>query len=371
MRSQDLKFMARALQIAEQGLGKVEPNPMVGCVIVRDDMVIGEGFHAFFGGPHAEVAALAAARENGQSVEGATMYVTLEPCCHHGKTPPCTSAILDAKLSRVVVGTSDPFKKVDGGGVNQLRNSGVKVEIGILETEAKELVAPYTTLLIQRRPWNIAKWAMTLDGKIATRTGDSQWISGEASRSIVHQLRRRVDAIMVGIETALKDDPLLTARPAGDRVANRIVLDRQARLPLNSQLVRTASDCPLILICAEDADSMKCRQLTDAGCEILTVNGKDSSRDQLTDAFRQLGERKMTNVLVEGGGGVLGALFDAQMIDEVHVFVAPKLVGGAKSLSPVAGLGLEKMIDARRLTSIETEMPDGDLYIRGRLVELA
>lgn len=221
--------MRRALELARQGEGYVEPNPMVGAVIVDDYLqCLGEGFHRQFGGPHAEVNAL---REAGARAQGATLYVTLEPCNHHGKTPPCVDAVLQAGLRRVVVGMPDPFAKVNGAGIARLREHGVAVEVGLLEAEVRRLNAPFRKLVETGIPWVHAKWAMTLDGKIAARTGHSQWISGAASRAVVHRLRGRMDAIVIGIGTALADDPLLTARPAGPRVATRVVLDSTARLP--------------------------------------------------------------------------------------------------------------------------------------------
>ena len=246
MGSQDSELdswqMARALELAARGEGFVEPNPMVGCVIARGAEIIGEGWHRKFGGPHAEVEALHVA---GTRARGATLYVTLEPCCHQGKTPPCTDAILASGLGRVVVAQRDPFPAVAGGGIERLRQAGLAVEVGLREAEARRLNAPYLKLTESGRPWVIAKWAMTLDGKLASRTGDSRWISNEASRAIVHQLRGRVDAIVVGRGTAGQDDPLLTARPAGPRVATRIVLDTRASLASDSQLVTTAGEAPV------------------------------------------------------------------------------------------------------------------------------
>ena len=223
----DVRFMARAIELAWRGQGRVEPNPMVGCVIVHGDTIVGEGWHGRFGGPHAEAEALRAA---GQRCRGATLYVTLEPCCHHGKTPPCTEAILAARPARVVVAQRDPFPPVDGGGLRQLTAAGIPVEMGVLQPDARRLNAPYLKLITDRRPWVHAKWAMTLDGKLATRSRDSRWISSEASRRIVHTLRGRMDAILIGRGTAESDDPQLTARPPGPRTALRIVLDSHASL---------------------------------------------------------------------------------------------------------------------------------------------
>jgi diaminohydroxyphosphoribosylaminopyrimidine deaminase/5-amino-6-(5-phosphoribosylamino)uracil reductase len=275
--SDDSTFMLRALDLARRGQGYVEPNPLVGCVIVREGKIVGEGWHQRFGGPHAEIEALTAA---GERARGATMYVTLEPCCHQGKTPPCTDALIPAGLARVVVAMRDPFPKVAGGGLKQLAAAGIEVLCGLGEAQAHDLCAPYLKLIQTGKPWVMAKWAMTLDGKIATRSGYSQWISREASRQIVHQLRGRVDAILVGRRTAQLDDPLLTARlatgtapnPAGGgpaRVATRIVVDSAARLASFSQLVRTARQYPTLIATGPEADQRDLRRLTDAGCEVL------------------------------------------------------------------------------------------------------
>ncbi len=248
--SDDATFMARAVQLASHGEGSVEPNPMVGCIIVRDGAIVAEGWHQRFGGPHAEIEAL---RVAGTRAQGATMYVTLEPCCHHGKTPPCTEAILAAGIRRVVVAQQDPFAEVSGRGIEALRARRVRVDTGCGKEAAQSLNAPYRSLIERQRPWIIAKWAMTLDGKIASRSGHSQWISNEHSRRIVHQLRGRVDGIMVGRGTVAIDDPQLTARPTGPRTAVRIVVDSHASIPLSSKLVQTCRDVPLLIACCKQA----------------------------------------------------------------------------------------------------------------------
>lgn len=357
--------MARAFELARLGQGHVEPNPMVGCVIVQGEEVVGEGYHTRFGGPHAEREALQAA---GGASRGASMYVTLEPCCHHGKTPPCTDAILAAGIARVVIAGHDPFPQVDGGGIHVLREAGVEVEIGIGASEARSLNAPYFKLNATGRPWVIAKWAMTLDGKIATHTGDSQWISNATSRAIVHQLRGRVDAILVGSRTARADDPLLTARPEGPRTAARIVLDTQASLSLDSQLVKTVDQAPVLVVTGSHIPVERTQALTDAGCEVLSVPAK-SRGEQLAALLSELGRRRLTNILVEGGGVLLGTLHDAKLIDEAHIFMAPKLVGGADAPSPVGGTGCALMADAAALSKVQVQQLGGDLYLFGRFTE--
>jgi diaminohydroxyphosphoribosylaminopyrimidine deaminase/5-amino-6-(5-phosphoribosylamino)uracil reductase len=357
----DDHWMRRALALAEQGRGYVEPNPLVGAVVVREGALVGEGWHHKYGGPHAEVDALAAA---GEAARGSTLYVTLEPCCHHGKTPPCTDAVLRAGVSRVVAAMADPFPQVAGRGASLLRRAGVVVELGLCEAEARRLNAPYLKLLSAGRPYVYAKWAMTLDGKIATRTGDSKWISNPASRRKVHQLRGRMDAILVGVDTARADDPLLTARPPGPRVARRIVLDSAGRLPLQSQLVRTARDVPTLVATTHRMPAEVSSRLQESGCEVLALPEQDN-RPAVGALLEELGRRRMTNVLVEGGGGVLGSFRDAGEIDEVYVFVAPKLTGGAAARTPVAGLGSETIAGALTLTEWHVETIDGDVSIHG------
>lgn len=359
--------MRQAAALALRGEGAVEPNPMVGCVIVQDGEVVGQGFHERFGESHAEVNALA---EAGERAKGATAYITLEPCCHFGKTPPCTQALVNAGIKRMVIAGEDPFAEVSGRGIEELRAAGIQCEVGICAAEAAWILAPYRKLIATGRPWVIAKWAMTLDGKLATRTGNSQWISSEASRAVVHQLRGRVDAIVVGSGTVLADDPQLTARPANfadvKRRAVRVVVDARAALPITSRLVQTAADVPVIVAVSEQANATKCSELRSAGVEVLPSAG-NSQEQQLNDLVEELGRRRMTNLLVEGGSHLLGTLFDMRAIDEVHVFIAPKFAGGAAALSPIGGGGIERMADALRLADIAIEELDGDVYVHGRV----
>lgn len=357
----DMHWMRRALELAARGRGAVEPNPLVGAVVVRDGACVGEGWHQRYGGPHAEVNAFAAA---GEAARDATLYVTLEPCCHHGKTPPCTDAVLAAGVRRVVAAMRDPFPAVSGEGLALLQRAGVEVEAGVSEADARMLNAPYLKLLATGRPYVHAKWAMTLDGKIATRSGDSKWISNAASRQIAHAIRGRMDGIIVGIGTALADDPLLTARPPGPRVACRVVLDSRARLPIDANLVRTAHEVPTLVVTGASAPSSHRQALRERGCELLEL-AVESGRRQATALLDELGRRRFTNVLVEGGGGVLGSFVDARAIDEVHVFVAPRLVGGSDARSPVLGRGVERLADALSLSRLEVQTVEGDVYLHG------
>lgn len=355
--------MRHALSLGALGIGHVEPNPPVGAVIVDEELrELGSGYHQHYGGPHAEVYALAAA---GESARGGTLFCTLEPCCHFGKTPPCSRAVIAAGIKRVVIAMADPAPHVDGGGIAELKAAGISVEVGLLEPEARQMTAPFVQLMTRQRPWVHAKWAMTLDGKIASRTGHSQWISNSQSRAVVHQLRGRMDAIVVGIGTALADDPQLTARPAGVRVATRVVIDSQARLPLSSQLVQTAADIPVICVTSTAASAERMECLRAAGVEVLQCAPDETGRPLVGEWLTELGQRKMTHVLVEGGGTLIGSLFDAQAIDEVHAFIAPKLLGGAQATTAIQGLGLESVPEAG-LRVLETQVLDGDIYVHGR-----
>jgi diaminohydroxyphosphoribosylaminopyrimidine deaminase/5-amino-6-(5-phosphoribosylamino)uracil reductase len=359
----DRWHMRRALELAMLGQGHVEPNPMVGCVIVQGAEIIGEGWHRRFGEAHAEVEAL---RIAGERASGAAMFVTLEPCCHLGKTPPCTKAIVAAGIRRVVVAQRDPFPAVDGSGLAELRAAGIEVEVGVWEEEAQAINAPYLKLLSTGRPWVLAKWAMTLDGRTATRTGSSQWISSEESRQLAHRIRGRVDAIGIGRETARTDNPLLTARPPGPRTALRVVVDTRATLSSASQLVRTAREVPVLVAVGAASSSSERRRLEQAGCEVFVCEA-DSHAGRLDQLLAELGRRKVTNVLVEGGGRLFGTFLDAGQIDEVHVFVAPILAGGENARSPIDGEGVAEIAHAIKLDSPQWQQIGSDLYLNGRV----
>ena len=348
--------MRRALELAERGRGGVEPNPMVGAVVLdAQGGKVAEGWHEQFGGPHAEVNAFA---QSGERARGGTLYVTLEPCCHFGKTPPCTKAVIAAGIRRVVVAMRDPFPKVDGGGIRELENAGIEVVVGVCEKEAIALNTPYLKLLRTGKPWVIAKWAMSLDGKIATRTGDSKWVSGEESRAHAHALRGQVDGILVGSGTVFADDPLLTARPPGRRTLTRIVLTRSGQLPEACKLRTTARETPVIVFTtAEGADRLNGWKAD--GAEVIAVGG-------IGDMLSELGNRRFTNLLVEGGAGIHGAFHDADEIDEVRVYLAPKLIGGKDAVSPVAGLGIGKLSEGSGWETVMVEQFAGDVCITSR-----
>ena len=363
----DQRHMQRALRMAMRGQGFVEPNPMVGCVIAQGDTVLADGWHRQFGGPHAEVNALSAA---GTAVDltGATLYVTLEPCAHHGKTPPCVQAILESGIPRVVIAHVDPHQDVSGRGIEQLRSAGRKVQVGLLENAARQLNAPYHKRLATGRPWVLAKWAMTLDGKIATRTGSSQWITNSESRERAHQLRGRVDAIIVGRNTIIRDDPALTARPPGPRTATRVAVDSRAQIALDSELVKTAGQTPTMIVVGPAAPSESCTALEKAGCAIVTCSAADPN-DRLEQMLEELGNRQMTNVLIEGGGQLLGSFLDRHLVDEAHIFVAPKIIGGHEAVSAVAGTGVPEVEDAWRLQQPAVEILNDNVYVHGRLTK--
>lgn len=353
--STDEQSMRRALELARRGEGRVEPNPMVGAVVASSTgEVLGEGWHGAFGGPHAEIVALAAA---GGAARGGTLYVTLEPCCHHGKTPPCTDAIVAAGIGRVVVAAGDPFPAVAGGGLAALRAAGLAVEGGLLESEATRLTAPFRTLVGRGRPWVIAKWAASLDGRLAAAPGADRWISSPESRALVHELRGRVDGVLIGIGTALADDPLLTARPEGPRRALRIVSDSGARLPLEGRLVRSARDWPLLVAVGPAAPPERVEMLRAAGCEVWQGAAADAG-DRLESLLLDLGRRRLTNLLVEGGAAILGSLFARGLVDEVYAFTAAKILGGA-------GDSLPTLPDPPPVAVEEVRHPGGDLLVRG------
>ena len=360
----DSRHMQRALELAERGRGFVEPNPMVGCVIVKDEAVVGEGLHSRFGGPHAEVEALEAA---GANAKGGTLYVTLEPCCHQGKTPPCTKAIISAGIPRIVAAMQDPFAEVRGKGLAELKQAGLEVEVGLHEDAARRLNAPYLKLLTTGKPWVIAKWAMTLDGKIATRCGYSQWISGSAAREIVQSLRSRVDAIVVGRRTAEMDDPLLTARPDSGtpaRIATRVIVSTQAHMSPGSRLIKTAKEVPVLLACGPEAQTRDIRRLTGKGVEVHRFSAP-TRFERTLDLLDRLGTRQMTNILVEGGSQLLGTLLDARQINEVHVFIAPKLFGGKEAPSPIGGAGIGDISAALKLEKMKMQTLGKDFYLHG------
>ncbi|GIW96017.1 MAG: riboflavin biosynthesis protein RibD [Pirellulaceae bacterium] len=359
----DEHCMRRALELAVRGQGHVEPNPMVGCVVAHPDRIVAEAFHERFGEEHAERLAL---RRAGPQAQNATLYVTLEPCCHHGKTPPCTEAIVQAGVRRVVAACRDPFPRVQGGGLRSLQRAGLQVEVGLCQAEAVEVLAPYLTRLLDRRPWVIVKYAMTWDGKIATSGGQSRWISSEESRQLVHQLRGRVDAIAVGSRTARQDDPLLIARGARSRTALRVVFDSQASLPLESQLVRTVNQAPVEVVACRSADPARVARLKAAGCRVWL--GPEPYDQRLKAWLEDAAARGITNLLVEGGAGLVGTFLDCRTIDELYLFLAPKLLGGQRAPGPIAGRGIESIGEALPLEVVDSRWLGPDWHAVARIL---
>jgi diaminohydroxyphosphoribosylaminopyrimidine deaminase / 5-amino-6-(5-phosphoribosylamino)uracil reductase len=367
----DSEHLARAIELAEGGRGRTSPNPLVGAVIVRDGQVLGEGFHAELGGPHAERAAIAAAA--GADLRGATMYVSLEPCCHSGRTPPCTDAIIAAGIARVVIASDDPTEKAAGRGPGILRDEGIAVELadGELAARARRLNQPFRKHARTGRPFVLFKSAMTLDGKVATRTGDSKWISHEDSRRLSHHWRAECDAVAVGIGTALADDPQLTARIHSHpprRQPRRIVFDSEARLPLDSQLVRGAGDVPLTVVVSRAAPRVATDALEVAGAEIIVATGANEP-DRVRNALAQLGAAGVTSILLEGGPHLAGAFFDAGEVDEIRLFVAPVVLGGSSARDLLEGEGAERIAQAVRALSLECSRVAEDVLISARMRE--
>lgn len=358
----DIDYMRRALDLAAKGRGWTNPNPMVGAVIVKEGRIIGEGYHHRCGGLHAEREALA---DCGESPVGGTLYVTLEPCCHHGRQPPCTEAILEAGISRVVVGSGDPNPLVAGKGLELLRAHGVEVQTGVLQAECDALNDVFFHYIRTKRPYVMMKYAMTFDGKIATRTGASRWITGEEARQQVHRDRHRYAAIMAGVGTVLADDPLLTCRMEGGRNPVRVICDTHLRTPLDSQLVRTAREVPTILAVGEAA-SAQAAPYQDAGCQVWTLPEKNGHVD-LSALMEQLGAGEIDSVLLEGGSTLNWAALESGIVQRVQTYIAPKLFGGAAAKSPVAGLGVELPAQAVGLKNITVTQLGKDFLLEGEV----
>lgn len=340
---EDIEFMRRAITLAQRGEGAVSPNPMVGAVIVRDGRVLAEGWHRKYGGLHAETDALSSCSAD---PSGAVMYVTLEPCCHHGKQPPCTDAIIRAGISRVVVGMTDPNPLVAGKGIEILRDSGIEVETGLLESEIRRQNRVFVKFITQHRPWVVLKWAMTLDGKVAAASGDSRWVSGEESRHLVHELRGRCMAVAAGIGTVAADNPMLNCRIEGMRQPLRIAVDSRASISTDSDFVLSAGEFPAMLVHTGAADSAKLLTLRAAGVRTLECPSSPDGHINLSVMLDRLGAEGIDSILVEGGPGLNWSFLDSGLADEFYIFAAPKLVGGMAAPGPVGGAGMQKMSEA-------------------------
>ncbi|UJA19893.1 bifunctional diaminohydroxyphosphoribosylaminopyrimidine deaminase/5-amino-6-(5-phosphoribosylamino)uracil reductase RibD [Thermoleophilia bacterium SCSIO 60948] len=370
----DAAALARALELAERGRGHVSPNPMVGCVIhTASGELAGEGYHARIGDLHAEAAAIEDARGRGADVRGATLYVTLEPCAHHGRQPPCTEAIIAAGIAEVVIASGDPSSKADGEGPRRLENAGVRVRFsgGDAEHAARALNQPFRKHSRTGRPLVVLKSAMTLDGRTATASGDSRWISGERSRALVHEWRAELDAVAVGIGTALADDPLLTARDVADPGAvdgpRRVVFDSAARLPLGSRLLATAREHPLTILTGPAATPERIEEFRSAGAEVVELPSRGPAA--LGEGLDALGELGVTSILLEGGATLAGAFRDADELDELRLFIAPLVLGGADAHPVLGGRGATTIDDALRAGSLRAEASGEDLLVRATLRE--
>jgi diaminohydroxyphosphoribosylaminopyrimidine deaminase/5-amino-6-(5-phosphoribosylamino)uracil reductase len=369
----DKAHLARSIELASKGRGSVKPNPVVGAVIARGEEVLGEGWHEKYGGAHAEVNAIEACGM--QDLSNATLYISLEPCCHEGKTPPCTDAIMQAGIKRVVIASDDPTEKASGRSLGILRDEGLEVVIadGELAARARLLNQAFRKHARVGRPWVLFKSAMTLDGKVATRTGDSKWISGEDSRALAHEWRAAVDAVVVGIGTALADDPQLTARPEGTLVElveqpRRVVFDSLARLPPSSRLVAAAQEVPLTVVVSRAAARADTDALEAAGAQVLVATGENEPA-RVRSALDQLGALGVSSVLLEGGPHLAGAFLDAGEIDELRLFLAPLLLGGSAARDPLEGEGVERISEALHALSFGCETVGEDLLISARLRE--
>jgi diaminohydroxyphosphoribosylaminopyrimidine deaminase/5-amino-6-(5-phosphoribosylamino)uracil reductase len=367
----DHVHLARAIELAERGVGRASPNPVVGAVIVRDGTVLGEGWHDEYGGPHAEVNAIADC--GAADLRGATLYVSLEPCCHDGHQPPCTDAILAAGLGRVVVGGDDPSAKASGRGLGILRDEGIEVDVagGELAARARLQNQSFRKHARTGRPLVVFKSAMSLDGKVATQGGDSKWISSEGSRAVAHRWRASMDAVAVGIGTALADDPQLTARIAGvHHQPRRVVFDSTARLPLDSKLVSEAPEVPLVVVVSRAAPRSATDALETAGAEVVVATGHNDPA-RVGSALDQLGalDPPVTSILLEGGPRLAGSFMDGGEIDEVRLFVAPLVLGGRTARDPLEGQGVDRVADALRALTLECERLAGDVLITARLKE--
>lgn len=360
----ELNYMKRAIELAKKGIGFVNPNPLVGAVVVKNGEIIGEGWHARYGELHAERNALAACKEDPR---GADLYVTLEPCCHYGKTPPCTEAILEAGICRVVIGSRDPNALVAGKGAKILRENGVIVEEDFLRKECDALNVIFFRYITTGLPYVALKYAMTLDGKIATKTGESKWITGEKARAHVQTLRHQYSAIMAGIQTVLRDNPLLTCRMEGGKNPVRIICDSQLRLPLDCQLVKSISEAPVwVAHCCEDKNRQK--KLEEKGIHLIKTPCNQGKVD-LHFLLKRLGEEKIDSVLLEGGAALNGSVLEQKLAQKVLVYIAPKIFGGQQAKTPIAGNGVAIPSESPKLICVKSEWIEKDLFLEYEVEE--
>ncbi|MBI5184052.1 MAG: bifunctional diaminohydroxyphosphoribosylaminopyrimidine deaminase/5-amino-6-(5-phosphoribosylamino)uracil reductase RibD [Nitrospinae bacterium] len=358
-------YMSKVIDLALEGKGKTSPNPIVGAIIVNDSVVVGRGYHKKGGDPHAEINAL---RDAGEMAKGGTLYVNLEPCCHYGKTPPCTTAIIKSGIERVVIGMRDPNRLVSGRGIEELRSAGIRIEVGILEERCRKINEIYVKYITTGRPFIIMKVASSLDGKIATCTGESRWITCKGSREVVHKMRGEVDAVMVGLGTIIKDDPQLTVRMGEDGIKDpkRIILDSSLNIPLKSKVLTMDSRSDTIIVTTEMGDSERIKILEGMGVRVLMVDGKDQRVD-LDRLMVRLGEMEVTSVLIEGGAEVYASALETGIVDKIILFLSPKIIGGVNAPGIVGRRGIESLDEAIPVKDIHIQQIGDDIMIEGYL----
>jgi len=365
VRGLDDLYMRMALELARKGKGWTTPNPLVGAVIVKGGRVIGQGYHQKYGQPHAEVNAIASAKED---VTGATLYVTLEPCSHFGKTPPCSDLLIDKNIKRVVVGTLDPNPLVAGKGIERLRSNGIEVVTGVLEEESQKLNEIFIKYIVTKEPFVVMKNAMSLDGKIATVTGESQWISGESSRKQVHSLRHELAGIMVGIETIIKDDPQLTSRTLNSRNPIRIVVDSQLRIPIDSKVLTQQDKAKTIVATTKSANKEKVDTLKQMGIEVIVTKEK-LGRVDLQELMKVLGAKGIDSILLEGGATLNFSALEEGIVDKIQSYIAPKIIGGKEAKTAVEGAGIQSLKSAFQIDRMTSVMVGEDLFVEGYIVK--
>ncbi len=355
------KWMKIAISLAKRGEGKVSPNPMVGAVILREGKLISKGYHRYFGGPHAEVDAL---KKAGKKARGATLFVNLEPCCHFGKTPPCTQAIIRAGIRKVIVAVKDPNPLNNGKGLEELKKAGIEVEVGICKEEATKLNEFFFKYVQKKVPFVIVKAAASLDGKIATCKGESKWITSEKSRKLGKKLRNKVDAILVGINTVLKDDPELLPLQTRKRFF-RIVLDSELKTPLQSKILENQTSFPTLIFTTEKAKDKKVKTIIKKGVEVIRVSSDPTGRVNPSEVLKKLGERQIASLLVEGGGEVIGSFIREKLVDKIYLFLSPRLIGGKQAPTWLEGRGFEALSETPKLDIIRLRKIEEDILLEG------
>jgi diaminohydroxyphosphoribosylaminopyrimidine deaminase / 5-amino-6-(5-phosphoribosylamino)uracil reductase len=361
----DQRYMDQALRLAARATGRTRPNPVVGCIIVSNNKIVGRGFHPKAGDPHAEVFALT---EAGEQARGGTAYVTLEPCSHTGRTPPCSQALIKAGVSRVVAAMTDPNPQVSGKGMKMLAEAGIETKVGVREKEAQALNRPFITWITQGRPMVTLKMAASLDGKTATRTGESQWITGPDARRRVQAMRNRHDVVMVGIGTVLADNPRLNCRMAGGRDPIRLVVDSRLRIPPQATIFNSSTTAPLMVATLEGSDSKSVKKLENQGVDVILCPENGTGQVDLPGLMQQLGQREITSVLSEAGGILSDGLLNAGVVDRLALFLAPKLIGGQEAPGLLKGLGIDRLDQAQKIGDMTFTQVGDDILLEGNLL---